>query len=165
MDTSEEKKEDENKDKEKKQEENNEQQQDDNVEREYLRALQKRGNFILVHWWFYPDSYDTWLTVADITGPPPSPMPNYSGKWKVTSKWLFDLEKFNEYMNENDYNPSSKFIPKQYRISVESSLTKRTQPPETSPSQNEEPPKKQQKIEDYEAQKYVFTLLFKIEIY
>ena len=131
----------------------------DSDDTEYLRALQKRGNFVLVHWWYFPDSYDTWLTVADIEGESPPSIPPHTGKWKVTSRWLRDLEKFNEYMNEHDYEPELILAPKQSRVIIPEKIEEKRPLPETT----EEPPTKQQK-QDYDSKKFVVPVYFSLLI-
>lgn len=39
---------------------------DENPDLDYLRTLEKKGKMALVHWWYYPDSYDTWLPSAEV---------------------------------------------------------------------------------------------------
>ncbi|XP_064396564.1 SWI/SNF complex subunit SMARCC2-like isoform X2 [Halichondria panicea] len=72
-------------------------------EEEYLRPLDVRGKAVLVHWWYFPDSYDTIVPIADVVmatpeAPPPSPK-----QWLVSAQWLSDTDHFNEWMNEEDY--------------------------------------------------------------
>jgi hypothetical protein len=69
---------------------------------EYLRTIERRDRNVLVHWWYYPDSYDTWLPINEIEGEPEEPKP-HTGKWMVTARYLIDLDYFNEWMNELDY--------------------------------------------------------------
>jgi len=33
---------------------------------DYLRTLEVKGKMALVHWWYYPDSYDTWLPASEV---------------------------------------------------------------------------------------------------
>jgi len=75
---------------------------DENPDIDYLRTLSKRGKFVLVHWWYYPDSYDTWLPATEVEGEPPEEE-QHQGPWKVHARWLDDLEVYNEWMNEIDY--------------------------------------------------------------
>lgn len=57
----------------------------------------------LVHWWYHPDSYDDWVGAEEVCGviePERAP----PGKaWRVQARWVRDLERFNEWMNELDY--------------------------------------------------------------
>jgi SWI/SNF related-matrix-associated actin-dependent regulator of chromatin subfamily C len=78
-----------------------------------LRLIQQRGNYALVHWWYYPDSYDTWIIKTNIFG---NESPRYPSTTPCTVvvRWLTDLEKFNEYMNDRDYEPESIAGEKQY---------------------------------------------------
>ncbi|KAL6780553.1 hypothetical protein ACKKBF_B12650 [Auxenochlorella protothecoides x Auxenochlorella symbiontica] len=68
----------------------------------YLRALEKRGALVRVHWWYLPDSYDEWLPAA---AAPEEVEPDRRprGPWRVYSRWLADSEKHNEWMNPADY--------------------------------------------------------------
>jgi SWI/SNF related-matrix-associated actin-dependent regulator of chromatin subfamily C len=72
-------------------------------DKEYLRTIDHRDKSNLVHWWYYPDSYDTWLPATDVEGEQPDPDPPHHGVWKVSPRFLTDLEVFNEWMNELDY--------------------------------------------------------------
>eukprot|EP00954_Amorphochlora_amoebiformis_P013828 1085765-Amorphochlora_amoeboformis.AAC.1 len=70
--------------------------------KDYLRTLEINGDKVRVHWWYFPDSYDQWLSQAEIEGKPEPPRePN--GAWRVTERFLHDLVKYNEWMNELDY--------------------------------------------------------------
>lgn len=69
-------------------------------EQKYFRVVERYGDKALLHWWYFPDSYDVWTpatqeheTQAVVTQKP----------WRVTSRWITDTDKFNEWMNENDY--------------------------------------------------------------
>ncbi|XP_052824870.1 SWI/SNF complex subunit SMARCC1 isoform X2 [Octopus bimaculoides] len=69
---------------------------------EWFRPVMKRDRHCIVHWWFYPDSYDTWVTEVNIEQDPEAPYCP-SGPWEINARWLLDLEEFNEWMNEEDY--------------------------------------------------------------
>ncbi|PWZ03615.1 hypothetical protein BCV70DRAFT_197815 [Testicularia cyperi] len=69
---------------------------------EYFRTLARKGGRALIHVWYRPDSYDTWLPAADFADPDPEPAPR-STAWKVPTKWLRDGVRYNELMNEEDY--------------------------------------------------------------
>lgn len=71
-------------------------------EEEWLRPLLRQDKQVLVHWWYYPDSYDTWVPSGDIEDEP-QPEPQHPGPWQVNARWLTDLDVFNEWMNEEDY--------------------------------------------------------------
>ncbi|KAM8967279.1 SWI/SNF complex subunit SMARCC1 [Pelodytes ibericus] len=71
-------------------------------EDEWLRPVLKKDKQVLVHWGFYPDSYDTWIPVSDLDADvEDSPIPEKP--WKVHAKWILDTDLFNEWMNEEDY--------------------------------------------------------------
>ena len=69
---------------------------------EWVRVVERIGRNALVHSFFTPDSYDTWLTNVDTDQEPESPV-SRDGPIEVNAKWLLDLEKFNEWMPEEDY--------------------------------------------------------------
>ena len=76
----------------------------------FLRTIAVRkkvkdlGDVALVHWWFFPDSYDDWVPIADVHGETPDLM-KPPAKWRVCVRWLRDTIIFNEWMNEEDYLP------------------------------------------------------------
>ncbi|RWS07661.1 SWI/SNF complex subunit SMARCC2-like protein [Dinothrombium tinctorium] len=69
---------------------------------EWCRVVMKKDRSALIHWWYTPDSYDTWITGVDIEHDPDSPQPR-SAPYEVTARWLLDLDEYNEWMNEEDY--------------------------------------------------------------
>uniref|UniRef100_A0A8C5WD76 SWI/SNF related, matrix associated, actin dependent regulator of chromatin subfamily c member 1 n=1 Tax=Leptobrachium leishanense TaxID=445787 RepID=A0A8C5WD76_9ANUR len=71
-------------------------------EDEWLRPVTKKDKQLLVHWGYYPDSYDSWIPTSDLdveVEDPPIP----EKPWKVHAKWILDMDLFNEWMNEEDY--------------------------------------------------------------
>ena len=72
-------------------------------DKEYLRTIDHHNKTNLVHWWYYPDSYDMWLPATEVEGEQPDPDPPHHGVWKVSPRFISDLEIFNEWMNELDY--------------------------------------------------------------
>ncbi|XP_067951707.1 SWI/SNF complex subunit SMARCC2-like isoform X2 [Watersipora subatra] len=72
------------------------------VNRDFVRPVMRRERNTMLHWWYTPDSYDTWVTdihidldVDDIYNP--------DGAYEVDARWLLDLHNFNEWVNEEDY--------------------------------------------------------------
>jgi len=57
--------------------------------------LKKKEDKSLVHWWYYPDSYDNWLPNSDVVGET-EPDQEHQGVWYVTPRWLKDSDIFNE---------------------------------------------------------------------
>lgn len=68
---------------------------------EYFRTIASRSGRALIHVWYRPDSYDTWLPAADFADPDPAPEKRLP--WKISAKWLRDSVRFNEIMNAEDY--------------------------------------------------------------
>lgn len=73
---------------------------------EYARPIFKRGSYVMLHWYCFPESYDTWspnaFDLPDFAIPecnPDSP----SERWRVSASWILDLEQYNEWMAEEDY--------------------------------------------------------------
>jgi SWI/SNF related-matrix-associated actin-dependent regulator of chromatin subfamily C len=59
-----------------------------------------------VHWWYFPDSYDEWIAMADVQGQPPEDEEPLSyGPRKVCCRFIRDVGVFNEWPNEIDYEP------------------------------------------------------------
>lgn len=76
----------------------------DPLEEEYARPGIRRDKMIMMHWYYFPDSYDTWVNIEgaleSISGDSPSP---HSGSWRVSLSWLVDSDQYNEWMSEEDY--------------------------------------------------------------
>lgn len=70
---------------------------------DYHRTLAKssNGKQSLVHVWYRPDSHDTWLPSGAFADPEPEP--EQKDKWDLESRWLRDGVRYNELMNEEDY--------------------------------------------------------------
>ncbi|KAK7864658.1 hypothetical protein R5R35_012427 [Gryllus longicercus] len=74
----------------------------DPFEEEYARPTMKRDRMVLLHWYYFPDSHDTWVNMELPVEPPDSPIP-HTGPWRVAAMWALDLEQYNEWMTEEDY--------------------------------------------------------------
>jgi SWI/SNF related-matrix-associated actin-dependent regulator of chromatin subfamily C len=91
---------------------------------EYVRTLDLRplenGGVALVHWYYYPDSYDEWISAQDVDAVDPPDIfpvkgntpPVYHNRvdvlsrqqpWKLCCRFIRDCELFNEWGNEIDY--------------------------------------------------------------
>ncbi|CAG5130901.1 unnamed protein product, partial [Candidula unifasciata] len=70
-------------------------------EEEYFRPTFRRDRSYGIHWWYYPDSYDSWVSDVNIDYDMEHSQP--PEVWEVSARWLLDLEEFNEWMNEEDY--------------------------------------------------------------
>lgn len=75
------------------------------VTEEYLRPVAMADSHMLVHWWYFPDSYDTWLTAAQAAEVTDAPDPEAANEetWEVHAQWISDMAAFNEVMNTEDY--------------------------------------------------------------
>lgn len=65
--------------------------------------LSKGREVSLIHVWYRPDSYDSWLPAADFADPEPEPPAKDGQPWLVATRWLRDSIRYNELMNEEDY--------------------------------------------------------------
>ncbi|XP_073959419.1 SWI/SNF- related protein mor isoform X2 [Choristoneura fumiferana] len=95
----------------------------DPLEEEYARPVFRRGNHALVHWYYLPDSHDTW-TQADLPVEVPESANWESSRaepWRVAAAWALDLPQYNEWMNEEDYevDAAGKKKVHKLRLSVE----------------------------------------------
>ncbi|CAK1545563.1 unnamed protein product [Leptosia nina] len=81
----------------------------DPLEEEYARPVFRRGNNVLIHWYYFPDSHDTWAQ-ADLPVDVPETA-NWectrSDPYRVTATWVLDVPHYNEWMNEEDYEVDS----------------------------------------------------------
>ena len=79
-----------------------------------MRPVMRKDKQVLVHWGFYPDSYDTWVhshdVAAEIEDPPIPEKP-----WKFHAKWILDTDVFNEWMNEEDHEVDENRKPVSFR--------------------------------------------------
>ncbi|XP_010622871.1 SWI/SNF complex subunit SMARCC1 [Fukomys damarensis] len=91
---------------------------------EWLRPVMRKDKQVLVHWGFYPDSYDTWVHSNDVDAEIEDP-PIPEKPWKVHVKWILDTDTFNEWMNEEDYEVDENRKPVNFRQRI--------------PTKNEEP--------------------------
>uniref|UniRef100_A0A665VXY6 SWI/SNF related, matrix associated, actin dependent regulator of chromatin, subfamily c, member 2 n=1 Tax=Echeneis naucrates TaxID=173247 RepID=A0A665VXY6_ECHNA len=97
-------------------------------EEEWVRPVMKREKQVLLHWGYFPDSYDTWIPASEIEAAvedPPSP----EKPRKVHAKWILDLDQYNEWMNEEDYEVGEG-CPKRKRISAKTLTDEVTTPDE-----------------------------------
>lgn len=72
---------------------------------EYARPNFKKDKHVMMHWYYFPESYDSWLVnnfdlPENIPDNPKSPVVD---RWRVTASWVLHLEEFNEWMSEEDY--------------------------------------------------------------
>ena len=80
--------------------------------REHCTPLKTWDDRVLVHWWFSPPSYQTWVDAelvptTDRFENTDLERPNQ--KWKLSHYWIENSYLYNEWMNEWDYelNPSN----------------------------------------------------------
>ncbi|XP_014749400.1 PREDICTED: SWI/SNF complex subunit SMARCC2 [Sturnus vulgaris] len=77
---------------------------------EWVRPVMKRDKQVLLHWGYYPDSYDTWIPASEIEASVEDP-PTPEKPRKVHAKWILDTDTFNEWMNEEDYEVTDEKSP------------------------------------------------------
>ncbi|KAG5274414.1 hypothetical protein AALO_G00135880 [Alosa alosa] len=71
-------------------------------EEEWVRPVMKRDKQVLLHWGYWPDSYDTWIPANEIEAAVED-APTPEKPRKVHAKWILDLDQYNEWMTEEDY--------------------------------------------------------------
>ncbi|XP_056418251.1 SWI/SNF complex subunit SMARCC2 isoform X8 [Hyla sarda] len=79
-------------------------------EEEWVRPIMKRDKQVLLHWGYYPDSYDTWIPASEVEAPVED-APTPEKPRKVHAKWILDTDLFNEWMNEEDYEVTDERSP------------------------------------------------------
>ena len=81
---------------------------------EYLRTLAVYGERAFVHWWYHPDSYDEWIPKSDVEGDEIDDNNDGDLRFVVSDRFLFDLERFNEWPNASDYDCLAEYP--EYRV-------------------------------------------------
>lgn len=75
----------------------------DPLEEEYARPTMRRDKNIMFHWYYFPDSYDTWVnTDMSLSDVPENPV-THNGPWRVVIDWILEADQYNEWMTEEDY--------------------------------------------------------------
>ncbi|CAH1375846.1 unnamed protein product [Tenebrio molitor] len=76
----------------------------DPVEEEYGRPVFKREKMVMMHWYYFPNSYDTWISLdissEGLSNDVPSPK---TDPWRIACSWLLETDHYNEWMSEEDY--------------------------------------------------------------
>ncbi|KAH8236372.1 hypothetical protein KR026_000423 [Drosophila bipectinata] len=71
---------------------------------EYARPIFKRGGHVMLHWYYFPESYDSWaVNNFDLPENIPENPESPAERWRVSASWILDLEQYNEWMAEEDY--------------------------------------------------------------
>lgn len=95
----------------------------DPLPEEYARPLFRRDKNVMLHWYYFPESYDSWVPSNSFDMPdnipdcPGSP----ADRWRVSAQWVRDLDQYNEWMSEEDYEVDEQGRKKihKLRLSVE----------------------------------------------
>ncbi|CAL1608425.1 unnamed protein product [Knipowitschia caucasica] len=95
---------------------------------EWVRPVMKRDKQVLLHWGYFPDSYDTWIAASEVEAAVED-APSAEKPRKVHAKWILDLDQYNEWMNEEDYEVGEG-NPKRKRISAKTLTDEVTTPDE-----------------------------------
>ncbi|XP_053285783.1 SWI/SNF complex subunit SMARCC2 isoform X1 [Pleuronectes platessa] len=97
-------------------------------EEEWVRPVMKRDKQVLLHWGYFPDSYDTWIPASEVEAAVED-APSPEKPRKVHAKWILDLDQYNEWMTEEDYEVGEG-CPKRKRISAKTLTDEVTTPDE-----------------------------------
>uniref|UniRef100_A0A8C5AVD6 SWI/SNF related BAF chromatin remodeling complex subunit C2 n=1 Tax=Gadus morhua TaxID=8049 RepID=A0A8C5AVD6_GADMO len=95
---------------------------------EWVRPVMKRDKQVLLHWGYFPDSYDTWISASEVEAAVEDP-PTPEKPKKVHARWILDLDQYNEWMNEEDYEVGEAG-PRRKRISAKTLTDEVTTPDE-----------------------------------
>lgn len=71
---------------------------------EWMRALGRQGDQVFVHWWYMPDSYNSYVHEADVPGDPDVPEPPNQGPWRLPARFIADTDIYHEWVMEDDYH-------------------------------------------------------------
>lgn len=94
----------------------------DPLPEEYARPMFKRDKNVMLHWYYFPESYDSWApNNFDLPDNVPECPPTPADRWRVSAQWVRDLAQYNEWMCEEDYEVDDQGRKKVHklRLSVE----------------------------------------------
>lgn len=81
----------------------------DPLPEDYARPNFRREKNVMLHWYYFPDSYDSWVpNTFDLPENVPDSPPSPGDRWKLSAAWVLDLETYNEWMSEEDYEVDDK---------------------------------------------------------
>ncbi|XP_053692375.1 SWI/SNF complex subunit SMARCC1 isoform X1 [Sabethes cyaneus] len=76
----------------------------DPLPEDYARPTFRRDKHVMIHWYYFPESYDTWVpNTFDLPDNVPDCPQSPGDRWRVSASWITDLEEYNEWMAEEDY--------------------------------------------------------------
>uniref|UniRef100_A0A182TU65 SWI/SNF complex subunit SMARCC2 n=1 Tax=Anopheles melas TaxID=34690 RepID=A0A182TU65_9DIPT len=76
----------------------------DPLPEDYARPTFRRDKHVMIHWYYFPESYDTWVPNSfDLPDNIPESPPSPAERWRVSASWVIDLDEYNEWMSEEDY--------------------------------------------------------------
>uniref|UniRef100_A0A182N6Q0 SWI/SNF complex subunit SMARCC2 n=1 Tax=Anopheles dirus TaxID=7168 RepID=A0A182N6Q0_9DIPT len=76
----------------------------DPLPEDYARPTFRRDKHVMIHWYYFPESYDTWVPNSfDLPENVPESPPSPAERWRVSASWVIDLDEYNEWMSEEDY--------------------------------------------------------------
>lgn len=76
----------------------------DPLPEDYARPMFRRDKHVMIHWYYFPESYDTWVpNTFDLPDNIPESPPSPAERWRVSASWVIDLDDYNEWMSEEDY--------------------------------------------------------------
>eukprot|EP00917_Polyrhabdina_sp_WS-2016_P027115 GHVP01057989.1.p1 GENE.GHVP01057989.1~~GHVP01057989.1.p1 ORF type:complete len:1176 (-),score=265.14 GHVP01057989.1:5926-9024(-) len=79
---------------------------------DYNKPVRQADNKVLMHWWYYPDSWDVWLDPVDDAGEILSDEEEAPDPWLVSTEWITKAINFNEWMTESDFELLPEMYPK-----------------------------------------------------
>ncbi|XP_075223805.1 SWI/SNF- related protein mor isoform X3 [Lycorma delicatula] len=87
----------------------------DPLDEEYARPAFRRDRMVMMHWYYFPDSYDSWVATELPVDPPDSPAA-HTPPWRVSASWVLESDQYNEWMNEEDYEVDENGKKKVHRL-------------------------------------------------
>lgn len=76
----------------------------DPLPEDYARPTFRRDKHVMIHWYYFPESFDTWVpNTFDLPDNVPDCPLSPGDRWRVSASWVTDLEEYNEWMSEEDY--------------------------------------------------------------
>lgn len=89
----------------------------DPLPEEYARPCFRKDKHVMMHWYYFPESYDSWLPNSfDLPDSVPDNPGSPEDRWRLSASWAIDLEQYNEWMSEEDYEVDDQGRKKNHKL-------------------------------------------------
>lgn len=91
----------------------------DPLPEEFARPNFKKDKHVMIHWYYFPESYDSWVpNNYDLPEHVPDGPASPGDRWRVSAAWALDLDQYNEWMSEEDYEVDEQGRKKTHKLKM-----------------------------------------------